>query len=138
MDQCMAKAPLDMEINVGDEVILIDNDIKELTLEENAKRNDTIRKRKRNKKGRTEMKLTFTEEQIANELHKIYLEEDDLLMEGEFVTGEGKNYIITGVATIEGERYHEFEIEFELTEEPAEETLEAIMQTDWEWYDFLC
>jgi len=83
------------------------------------------------------MKLTFTEEQIANELHKIYLEEDDLLMEGEFVTGEGKNYIITGVATIEGERYHEFEIEFELTEEPAEETLEAIMQTDWEWYDFL-
>ena len=84
------------------------------------------------------MKLTFTEEQIANELHKIYLEEDDLLMEGEFVTGEGKNYIITGVATIEGERYHEFEIEFELTEEPAEETLEAIMQTDWEWYDFLC
>ena len=42
MDQCMAKAPLDMEINVGDEVILIDNDIKELTLEENAKRNDTI------------------------------------------------------------------------------------------------
>ena len=66
------------------------------------------------------MKLTFTEEQIANELHKIYLEEDDLLMEGEFVTGEGKNYIITGVATIEGERYHEFEIEFELTEEPAE------------------
>ena len=52
------------------------------------------------------MKLTFTEEQIANELHKIYLEEDDLLMEGEFLTGEGKNYIITGVATIEGERYH--------------------------------
>ena len=84
------------------------------------------------------MKLTFTEEQIANELHKIYLEEDDLLMEGEFVTGEGKNYIITGVATTEGERYHEFEIEFELTQEPAEETLEAIMQTDWEWYDFLC
>lgn len=42
MDQCMAKAPLDMEINVGDEVILIDNNIKELTLEENAKRNDTI------------------------------------------------------------------------------------------------
>ena len=28
------------------------------------------------------MKLTFTEEQIANELHKIYLEEDDLLKIG--------------------------------------------------------
>ena len=84
------------------------------------------------------MKQTIPVEQIANVLDKIYLEDDALLMAGEFVTGEGKNYIITGVATIEGERYHEFEIEFELTQEPAEETLEAIMQTDWEWYDFLC
>ena len=43
MDQCMVKAPLNMEINVGDEVTLIDNDIDELTLEENAKRNQTIK-----------------------------------------------------------------------------------------------
>ena len=84
------------------------------------------------------MKLTFTEEQIKNELNKFYLEEDDLMMEGEYITGEGKNYIISGVATIEGERYHEFEIEFELLEEPAEETIEAIMAEDWDWYDFLC
>ena len=84
------------------------------------------------------MKLVFTEEQIENELNMIYLEEDDLLMEVEFVTGEGKNYVITGVATIEGERYHEFEIEFELVDEPGDETLEAIMETEWEWYDFLC
>ena len=84
------------------------------------------------------MKLTFTEEHIKNELNKIYLEEDDLMMEGEYITGEGKNYIISGVATIEGERYHEFEIEFELLEEPAEETIEAIMAVEWDWYDFLC
>ena len=73
------------------------------------------------------MKLVFTEDQIKNELNKFYLEEDDLLMEGDFVEGEGKNYVITGVATIEGERYHRFEIEFELVREPEEETLEAIM-----------
>ena len=84
------------------------------------------------------MKLTFTEEQIKNEINKFYLEEDDLMMEGEYITGEGKNYIISGVATIEGERYHEFEIEFELLEEPAEETIEAIMAVEWDWYDFLC
>lgn len=84
------------------------------------------------------MQYRFTEEQIGAGLHKIYLEEDELLLEGETVTGEGKNYIISGVATIEGERYHEFEIEFELVEEPAEETLEAIMETEWDWYDFLC
>ena len=84
------------------------------------------------------MKLTFTEEQIKSELNKFYLEEDDLMMEGEYITGEGKNYIISGIATIEGERYHEFEIEFELLEEPAEETIEAIMAVEWDWYDFLC
>jgi hypothetical protein len=84
------------------------------------------------------MKLTFTEEHIKNALNKFYLEEDDLMMEGEYITGEGKNYIISGVATIEGERYHEFEIEFELLEEPVEETIEAIMAVEWDWYDFLC
>ena len=84
------------------------------------------------------MKLTFTEEHIKNEINKFYLEEDDLMMEGEYITGEGKNYIISGIATIEGERYHEFEIEFELLEEPAEETIEAIMAVEWDWYDFLC
>ena len=84
------------------------------------------------------MKLTFTEEHIKSELNKFYLEEDDLMMEGEYITGEGKNYVISGVATIVGERYHEFEIEFELLEEPAEETIEAIMAVEWDWYDFLC
>ena len=84
------------------------------------------------------MKLTFTEEHIKSALNKFYLEEDDLMMEGEYITGEGKNYVIRGVATIEGERYHEFEIEFELLEEPAEETIEAIMAVEWDWYDFLC
>lgn len=84
------------------------------------------------------MKLTFTEEQIANELHKFISKRMTFLWRANLSQEMGKNYIITGVATIEGERYHEFEIEFELTEEPAEETLEAIMQTDWEWYDFLC
>ena len=42
MDQCMVKAPLHMDIKIGDEVTIMDNDIKELSVEENAKRNDTI------------------------------------------------------------------------------------------------
>lgn len=82
------------------------------------------------------MKLIFTEEQ--KELHKIYLEEDDLQMEGESIEGEGKHYILTGVATIEGERYHDFQIEFALLQEPAAETIEAILAEEWDWYDFLC
>lgn len=42
MDQCMVKAPIDMDVKIGDEVIIMDNDIEELTAEENAKRNETI------------------------------------------------------------------------------------------------
>lgn len=81
------------------------------------------------------MKLYFTEEQKEQELNKIYLEEDDLLLEGEYIEGEGRNYMISGVATIEGERYHEFEVVFELAED-ANEDIASIMNTEWEWYDF--
>lgn len=81
------------------------------------------------------MKLYFTEEQKLKELNKIYLEEDDLLLEGEYVEGQGRKYLISGVATVEGERYREFEVVFELVAD-ASEDLESIMNTDWEWYDF--
>lgn len=81
------------------------------------------------------MKLYFTEEQKERELHKIYLEEDDLTLEGEYVEVGAETYTISGVATIEGERYHEFEVVFGLTEKVAED-LEKIMNADWDWYDF--
>ena len=84
------------------------------------------------------MKEYFTQEQIERQLNKIYIEEDDLWLEGEFVEGEEKHYIITGTAIIDGERYYEFEIEFELTQLPKEETLSEIMNMDWDWYDYLC
>lgn len=84
------------------------------------------------------MKLIFSPEDKQKEINKIYIEQDDIELAGEYIEGEGKNYIICGVATIEGERYHEFEVEFELAEEPEEMTCEAIMEIEWEWYDFLC
>lgn len=84
------------------------------------------------------MRLTFSEEQIKQEKNKIYLEEDELLLEGEYLEGEGKRYIISGIATIEGERYHDFRIEFELLQSPKEETAEAVLAEEWDWYDFLC
>ncbi len=81
------------------------------------------------------MKLYFTEEQKQQELHKIYLEEDELLLEAEYLEGEGRNYLIVGIATIEGERYHDFEILFQLAEDtPAD--IPSIMNVQWESYDF--
>ncbi len=81
------------------------------------------------------MKLYFTEEQKEQELNRIYLEEDELLLEGEYIEGEGRKYLISGIATIEGERYHEFEVVFELSEDASEDIM-SIMNTEWEWYDF--
>lgn len=89
-------------------------------------------------KGGMPVRLTFTEQEIANEIHKIYIEEDDLLLEAEVLEGEGKLYKLTGIATIEGERYHDFEIEFALLEEPEEMSAEAILSAEWDWYDYVC
>ena len=81
------------------------------------------------------MKLIFTQEQIEKELNKVHLEEDNVVMEGEYVIKEEENYAIIGVATIDGERFQQFKVTFELVE-TVEETIENIMNTEWDWYDF--
>lgn len=83
------------------------------------------------------MKYIFSEEQKKLEINKIEIEEDEIILEAESLEGEGKHYIITGIAEIEGERYHDFQIEFELVQEPKENSIEFIMETQWEWYDYL-
>jgi len=83
------------------------------------------------------MKAYFSEEQKQKELNKIELEEDEVIILGEFIEGSGKSYIIRGSAIIDGETYRDFEVEFELVNEPNEETIEDIMEVDWEWYDYL-
>ena len=84
------------------------------------------------------MMIKFTEEQKAKGINVFEIGEDELLFEGEYIEGEGKSYVITGIATIEGERYHEFQIEFELLEEPKSESAEDIMGAEWDWYDYIC
>lgn len=83
------------------------------------------------------MKEYFTKEQIDQEYHRIWLEEDDVLFFGEYLEGEGKNYCLTGKAVIEEETYHDFQIAFQLLQLPLSETIEGVMQCDWEWYDFV-
>lgn len=80
------------------------------------------------------MRIYFTEEQKQQELHKIEVE--DILFLADKVEGEGKNYVLTGSAVVDGETYHDFQIEFETVEVPADETVEAIMDMDWDWYDY--
>lgn len=84
------------------------------------------------------MKEYFTQEQKQSEINKLIIEEDNVLMMGEYIEGEGKNYVLTGSAVIDGETYHDFQVEFELVEAPKEETAEAVMTMEWDWYDYLC
>lgn len=84
------------------------------------------------------MKLLFNEEEIAKGLNKIYLEDDDVDMICEYLEKEGDEYALFGSATIEGEVFHEFKVVFQLLEELSceNETLENIMSSEWDWYDF--
>lgn len=84
------------------------------------------------------MKEYFTQEHIDKELDKVLIEEEDVLLTCEYIEGEGKNYVLTGKALIDGEVYHDFKVEFELVEEPEDETINSIMCVEWDWYDYLC
>ncbi len=82
------------------------------------------------------MKFEFNEEQKEKELHIVHLEEDDVVLEGEYIVKEDDNYAIFGVATIDSERFPNFKVVFALEEEIENETIELLMTTEWEWYDF--
>ena len=81
------------------------------------------------------MKLIFTDSQKEAGLNKIEIE--DVYFEAYFIEGEGKNWIMTGSAVVEEEKYNDFTIEFETVDIPAGMELEQIMSLEWEWYDFL-
>lgn len=83
------------------------------------------------------MKFNFTDEQKNEGFNKIELEDEDIILYGEYVEGEGKYFIISGKAVIEGETYHDFQIEFEIVKEVGN-NIEEIMEAEWESYDFLC
>ncbi|MDD3570048.1 MAG: hypothetical protein PHY44_02980 [Lachnospiraceae bacterium] len=84
------------------------------------------------------MKEYFTQEQKEREINKVMIEDDNVLLMGEYIEGEGKSYVLTGSAVIDGETYHDFQVEFELLNEPEEKTAESVMSQEWDWYDYLC
>lgn len=81
------------------------------------------------------MKEYFTDSQKKDGINQ--LEIDDVVFSGECIEGEGKNYKLTGFAIIDGEKYNDFIIEFELIEPPKGATVEEIMYIEWDSYDFI-
>lgn len=82
------------------------------------------------------MKYIFEQCHIEENLNIIEIEEENLKLIGEYVEGDGRNYVIVGIAEIEGERYRDFHIEFETVEDVLDDIV-SIMSCDWEYYDFI-
>ncbi|MCJ7855110.1 hypothetical protein MUJ63_02205 [Lachnospiraceae bacterium NSJ-143] len=84
------------------------------------------------------MKIYFTDDEIKNELNKVYIEDEDVLLTVEYVEGEGKEFILFGTAVIEGETYHDFETGVELFNAVSPLAASDILSAEWESYDFIC
>ena len=87
------------------------------------------------------MRLDFTEDDIALGYNKIELEGEDVILIGKFietVENEENTYTITGDAIVEGELYHDFVTIFGLVDEPEEMTARAVLQSEWDWFDYVC
>ena len=80
--------------------------------------------------------IFFTEDDIQNEIHKVILEDEDVILTAEHIIGSGKEFKLVGEAYIEGEVYKNFEIIFETSNEVIELSAKNIMQSEWDWYDF--
>lgn len=87
------------------------------------------------------MKYVFTEQDKQDEVNKIELEGEDVMLIGEYiedVENEENTYTITGDAVIEGELYHEFVTIFGTVEPVKEPTARAIAMAEWDWFDYVC
>lgn len=87
------------------------------------------------------MKYVFTEQDKQDEVNKIELEGEDVMLIGEYiedVENEENTYTITGDAVIEGELYHEFVTIFGTVESVEEPTARAIAMAEWDWFDYVC
>ena len=87
------------------------------------------------------MKYVFTEQDKQDEVNKIELEGEDVMLIGEYiedVENEENTYTITGDAVIEGELYHEFVTIFGTVEPVEEPTARAIAIAEWDWFDYVC
>lgn len=87
------------------------------------------------------MKYVFTEQDKLDEVNKIELEGEDVMLIGEYiedVENEENTYTITGDAVIEGELYHEFVTIFGTVEPVEELTARAIAMAEWDWFDYVC
>lgn len=83
------------------------------------------------------MKYEFTKEDLENNINEVYFDEDELLLKGEYVEKRDEQYILIGSAIVEEETYHNFEVAFELKDNPSEITAKTLMLSEWLYYEYV-
>ncbi len=81
------------------------------------------------------MRYETTIEEKEKELNKVFLEEDDMELQINYIDKIEDIYLLNTRAIIEGEPYNNFEVEVQLAENKDITCVSDILDIEWEWYD---
>ncbi len=81
------------------------------------------------------MRYETTNEEKEKELNKVFLEEDEMELQINFIDKLDDIYLLNTRAIIEGEAYNNFEVEVQLVNNEEIACVADILEFEWEWYD---
>ncbi len=83
------------------------------------------------------MRYEVTDAEVQQGLNKLYIEEDDMELQINFIDKQDDVYILNTRAIIEGEAYNNFEVEVKLVEDTEITCVADILELEWDWYDLI-
>ncbi len=83
------------------------------------------------------MRYETTQEEIEKGLNKLWLDEDEMELQINFIEKKDDVYILNTRAIIEGEAYNNFEVEVKLVEDKEISCVADILELEWDWYDLV-
>lgn len=83
------------------------------------------------------MIVKVTEYELLEEKNKIWLDEDDMELQINFLEKKEDIYFLNCRAIVDGEAYNNFEVEVALVADEEITSISQFMDLEWDWYDFL-
>ncbi len=83
------------------------------------------------------MRLEATADEIEKGLNKLWIEEDEMELQINFIDKKDDVYVLNTRAIIEGEAYNNFEVEVKLVEDTEISCVADILELEWDWYDLI-
>lgn len=84
------------------------------------------------------MRYETRKEEIEKGENKIWLDDDEIELQINFIDKKDEVYILNTRAIIDGEAYNNFEVEVKLIEPSSDLSCVAdILKLEWEWYDII-